>query len=236
MIDYSEVLGRLSAYRRKLDLSKEEMAGMFGVHPTHYGKLEAGTIRISFEGLNNFIGHGGDIYYLFTGHAREAGPVEGYLSRCKTKVGQEKLLHILVAFIELGTWLDEVGQRKVTLDEMPPTVYRSLRLMELEKKSLTIWKRIRNVEQLTQVKMAKLLDIDVKRYRQIEKGKSLPTVEIIYAMYCRLDYSPQLFFDREKFYVDELNHYWNGLSGENKQYLESLLDSVIQKIVESERI
>lgn len=254
MIDYSEVLGRLNAYRKKLNMSKEEMSRMFGVHPTHYGKLEAGTIRISFEGLTNFICQGGDIYYLFTGRERETGPIGNYLSECRTKDGREKLLHILISYIELGIWmdkkenakesLDDIGRKKVSLDEalqtkadrygMPSTVHKSLRLMEMEEDGLTIWKRIRMVESLTQIQMAKVLDIDVKRYRQLEKGKTLPTVEIIYAMYCRLDYSPQLFFDRDTFYLDELNYYWNRLSGESKQYLETLLDSVIHKIEENE--
>ena len=52
MVDYSDVLKRLKAYRENLNMTKDEMAKMFDVHPTHYGKLESGSIRISYEGLN----------------------------------------------------------------------------------------------------------------------------------------------------------------------------------------
>ena len=143
-------------------------------------------------------------------------------------------MNVVVDLIALGNWLDGNAQTKASLDEMPSTMHRSMRLLELESKEYSIWKKIRNIEFLTQIQMADILDIDVKRYRGIEKGDTLPTVEIIYAVYCSLDYSPQLFFDREKFYVDELNHYWNRLSDTSRQYIEFLLENIIQKIVEYE--
>lgn len=234
MADYSEILGRLNAYRIKLNMSKRQMAKMFGVHSTHYGKLEAGSKRISYKSLACFAGNGGDVYQLFTGHACENGPIDSFLSKCRTDVGRKKLLNMIIASIDLGIWIDTVSQKKVSLDELPLTMHKSLRLMEMEGNDLTIWQRIRKIELLTQEQMAAKLDINVKRYRQIEKEKVKPNAEILYAVYCQLDYSPQLFLDRERFYIDELNHYWNRLSRKNRAYLESLLGSVIRKIAEKE--
>ena len=97
--------------------------------------------------------------------------------------------------------------------------------------------RIRSLRKklkMTQEQMAEQLDINMKRYRQIEREKVKPNAEILYAVYCQLDYSPQLFLDREKFYIDELNYYWNRLSRKSKVYLESLLSSVTRKIAENE--
>lgn len=226
MNDYMDILKRLETYRERMGKTKKEMAKMFGVHETHYGKLESGIVRITYERLQCFASQGGDIYYLFTGYERESGPVKDYLARCATQTGREIMLHILMTFIEFGNWLDGTSREKDCLDKMPPTIYRSLRLMELEGKKYSIWERIRRMEWLTQIQMADILDIDVKRYRAMEKEKRLPTAELIYAMYRHLDYSPQLFLDRETFYVDELNHYWNQLSDMGRRYLEFLMELI----------
>ncbi len=234
MVDYSNIWKHLSAYRLERNMMKKEMAKLFNVKESQYGKLEAGTVKITYEKLQCFEANGGDIYYIFTGCRRESGPIYGYVSKCKTKAGKEKLLDILIGFIELGTWLDAGSQTKVCLDEMPPTMHKCIRLMELEKSELTLWNRIRNIEALNQIEMAEVLEIDVKYYRALEKDETLPKVEVLYALFNQLHYSPQLFFDREKFYLDELNHYWNRLSKENQVYLDSMINSIISRIVKNE--
>ena len=47
--------------------------------------------------------------------------------------------------------------------------------------------------------MASLLDINIKRYRRIEKNQVLPDADILYSLYMKLGYSPLIVMDSDFF-------------------------------------
>ena len=80
------------------------------------------------------------------------------------------------------------------------------------------------------MEMAERLQMEVKRYRRIEKEGAEPDVEVLCTLYDRFQYSPQIFFDLDKFYVDELNFYWCRLSESTKQFLNKIVNAAIDRI------
>lgn len=230
MSDYYNFLHRLNAYREKMEMTQEEMAQMFGVHQSHYGRFETGERVISFSSLKQFEENGGDLFQLLTGCERVSGPAGSYLKECTTVEGKAKLLGLLIWAVECGSWMDRRPQ-----DEAARGLRKCMRLMELKEGRYSIWEGIRKLEDLTQVQMAELLDIEVKKYRRIEKKDKEPDVELLCTLFDKLQYSPQIFFDVEKFYVDELNFYWNLLKPETKTFVEQMIDAALEKITVCEK-
>lgn len=230
MSDYSNFLHRLNAYREKMNMTQAEMAKMFGVHQSHYGRFESGERIISFNSLKQFGENGGDLFQLLTGCERVSGPAETYLNKCVTVEGKAKLLGLLIWAVECGSWMDNRPQ-----EEAAHGMRKCMRLAELKEGRYSTWEGIRKLEDMTQVEMADLLDIEVKKYRRIEKREKDPDVELLCTLYDKLQYSPQIFFDVEKFYVDELNFYWNMLKPDTKTFVEKILAVAIDKIAACEK-
>ena len=47
-----------------------------------------------------------------------------------------------------------------------------------------------------------IFDINIKRYRKIEKGETMPDAEILQTLYEKMQYSPLLVMDQKRFYLD----------------------------------
>lgn len=225
MSDYSKFLQRLNAYRQNLQLTQTQMAELFGMHQSHYGRCEAGTRVVPFQSLKTFEKRGGDLFLLLTGNERSEGPVETFLAACRDDTAKDRMIKLLIWCVEFGCWMDHRDEK-----DLVTTMRKGVWLVELEDHKTSLWERIRKVEGLTQLDMADLLGMEVKRYRRIEKREIDADVEVLCALYDRLHYSPQMFFDVDRFYVDELNYYWNLLLEDTKGFLRKIVEAAIEKM------
>jgi len=220
--NYSQVLERLFLYRNELGKTQQQMSLAFDVTQGHYAKLESGAKIISYQSLKHFEAHGGDIHFLLTGTVTKTGEINNYMSMCKTEEGKKWLFEALVwLFHKCGSFY---------LKETPilsPKTYKSLQLLKHINKENTIWECIRKNENLSQIKMAEHFDINVKRYRRIEKLKVAPDAEILNTLYCRLHYSPLVILNREMYFLDELNQIWNAMPESAKDRLKPLLQEIL---------
>lgn len=223
MAEYTDVLRRLDAYRQRMELSKSAMARILGVYQNNYHQIETGRRMLSMESLKNFERNGGDLYPLFTGRERREGPLEELFSRCQSEEHQREILNLLIANLEYASWLEGKPLGNVSVQ-----LRKAMRLFEGELKEYTIWKRIRMQEFLNQDQMAELLKVETKRYRGIEKGKD-PDVGILCALERSLHYSPQLFFDKKQFFLDELNYFWNELSENMQRGVMQILTEAVER-------
>ena len=98
-----------------------------------------------------------------------------------------------------------------------------MRLLQNYSENLTVWENIRRVERRSQEEMAGIFDINIKRYRKIEKGYSMPDAEILQTLYEKMQYSPLLVLDQKKYYLDELNRVWALLQPEWRRETERLV-------------
>ncbi len=228
--NYLSIPGRLAAYRKLMNLSQTQMGEKFGVTQSHYSKMESGMKGVSFRALRSFEENGGDPFFLITGERREEGKLELYLERCDSDYGKEKIFEILV-------WAAEAGrERKET--EMPILTERTdkcIRLMRDYSEEQTVWQNIRRAEDCSQEDMAKLFDINVKRYRSIEKEESMPDAEILQTLYEKMHYSPLVIMDREMYYMDELNRVWESMSPDWLREAEILVEQAFKVVHISEK-
>ena len=97
---------------------------------------------------------------------------------------------------------------------------KCMRLLQNYSENLTVWENIRRVERRSQEEMAGIFDINIKRYRKIEKGYSMPDAEILQTLYEKMQYSPLLVLDQKKYYLDELNRVWALLQPEWRRETE----------------
>lgn len=225
---YSTISERLIAYRKQLALTQMQMAEKLGVTQSHYSKLEAGRTTISFHNLKCFERSGEDVYYLITGQHTVRGKIEEYMDHCQTLYGKRKLFEVLLWAAELGAGMSGSGL------QISECTVKSARLVQSYSEKLTVWENIRKVEAISQMKMAELFDINIKRYRKIEKGLSEADAEILQALYEKMSYSPLLILDRDLYYIDEMNRLWEQFPQAVLAQIDPLIDAILRIIIDYE--
>lgn len=226
---YSSVINRLKWYRKELNKTQDSMSQMFEVGQAHYSKLEDGKKIISYHSLEMFEKNGGDIQFLITGEKYEQGRIDQYLAQCRTENGKKELLKLLFWVSRQGEALGSQERKLLT-----KKTSASIALIEYMEKDMSIWKSIRLLEKLTQIQMADILDINIKRYRRIEKMQSKPDAEILYTAYEKLGYSPLIIMKQEYYYLRELNTVWDKFSEKTIRKLDEIVRQGITLIQESE--
>lgn len=198
---YNGVVERLKEYRKELGVSQSEMGTYLGVTQSHYLKLEKGMKVISKRSLLTFGESGKDVFWLLTGKKAGNGILDCFLKEFDHAAQRRKMLENII-------WVTEEGAR-ISGDDYDESLNKAYRLMKVSNLDEEfIWKKIRDAENLTQMEMAEILDINIKRYRKIEKGEIAEDAEILAALYEKLRYSPMLILDRERYCLDELNEIW----------------------------
>lgn len=225
--NYLEVPERMKENRIMSKLSQEEACQQFAVTQSHYSKLEKGAKIVSLESLKAFEKQGGDIEYLITGNHRYSGIVDEYVAKRITVLGKAETVQLMLWLVKQGLIL--CGQEDKELENS----WKYIRLMDLQKND-TIWERIREVEGISQEKMAEKLDINIKRYRKIEKMKVEPDAEILHTLYVEFGYSPQVIMERNTFCMNEINKIWDGFPKDVQMMLKRHLDYNVQLIRMSE--
>lgn len=223
--NYISVAKRLKIYREKLSISQNNMANLLGVTQSHYSRLEEGKKIISYQSLNNFKRNGGDIQFLITGEWIKVGKIDQYLEKCCQIQDKEELLKLIIWASKQGEKIE--GENKGEFEK----TFLSKKLEFSE----GVWKAIRITENLTQVEMASLLDINIKRYRRIEKKEILPDADILYSLHVQLNYSPLIVMDSDFFYLNELNGIWEKFSENTIRQLDELIQKGIRCIQEHEK-
>lgn len=217
-ISYSDFLRRLVVYRKKQGLSQEELGSWMGVEQSHYFKLENGYKIISLKSLQNFEKAGGDVLWLLTGKMYESGCFDIYFKKCRSDRERRYLLEGILWTIKCGSELSPAALKIYT------RIHKMLLVMENNIEDNSLWRAIRETENITQERMAALLDINIKRYRRIEKGIVAADTEILILLYAKLGYSPHVFLDKMKFCVYELNTLWNLINDNDKKKLQKYVD------------
>lgn len=222
---YTTIPERLYEYRQRLNKTQKEMSESLGISPSQYYKLENGQHIISYESLKVFEENGYDVVYLLTGETYKPGILERYLEKCRNASDCAQMLTLMI-------WVVEQGIRKIS-EEVPDALkhmWKYVTLTENEYRTKNIWLNIREVEQLSQIKMAHIIDIDVKRYRRIEKMMALPDAAILSVLYEKLSYSPLLFLKHQLYYPDVLNRIWEKFPNELQVRLEHILNEGLELI------
>lgn len=228
--NYLSIPMRLAGYRELMNLSQTQMGEKLGVTQSHYSKLESGLKGVSFRNLKCFEENGGDAFFLITGDHRREGELEHYLERGGSRYEKTRIFEILV-------WATETGRRSLGDDAAALTerTGKCIRLIRNYSEDLSVWRNIRKAEDCSQEDMAKIFDINIKRYRSIEKGESMPDAEILQTLYEKMNYSPLLILDRRMYYLDELNRVWEALPQDCFREVRILVEQAVKIVHMTEK-
>ena len=222
---YTSVVSRLKEYRKKMNLTQKQMGLLLNVTQSHYCKLESGMKIIAKKSLLQFSNNGGDVQWLITGKTCQDGIFNDYFAQFKDE--QSK-----VSFLEISIWTIKQGLKLSHYSDVSRlhNVYKIMYLMFWNNESYSVWNAIRDVESLTQMEMADILEINVKQYRRLEKGISEEDTTILLSLYIKLNYSPLLLIERDMWCINELNAAWNLFSTKMQNILKKYIDTLLELI------
>ncbi len=170
-IVYDEVLYRLKEERTRLGLSQEALCKMLYMTQSHYSKVELGTRYMGFHELNALCDSGLDVNYIYT-NRKPSGKYGDILSN---------LSYYQLYCVMNCIWFFEAAVQGRQFSGISDFV----RYIPLDRKSKSdnLFFLLRQTRQLSQIKMAQILGMDVKKYRALETNKRLPDSEILFRMY-----------------------------------------------------
>ena len=198
--DYEDFLKRLREERVSISLSQLELGQALRMTQSHYSKVELGTRRLSYYEMQYLCELNMDMYYIFSGTKSDTE------MKCSfVECSFEELVCYLEVVCSVIMCLKETGRLKLTAEMLKRIRNIQYVIMPSEKQK-TIFSKLRRTLGYSQMKMANILGVDVKKLRGMEKGKILPDSEIIWRLsewFC-IPYA--LFLKDKRFLVSEINY------------------------------
>lgn len=216
---YEEVVSRIEEYRKSNKFSQAEMAEKLGLTQSHYSKIEKGTKSITNDVLLKMHKIGMDMDYIITGMKKETSEIDVMVDGCQT---DRKLNFFNIVILYINMILKSKNKKELNCKNEFQIMEYNIRKSNGAEVG-TVWTSIRNARGITQKKMASILEIDVKTYRNIEKGISMPTAEVLMKLYKKLGYYPTLMQDTDTNYLLVINGVWNGLEDDEKLKVEEII-------------
>lgn len=232
MIVYIDIVKRLIQYRQSHRITQIQLAEIFSVTQCEVSKLEANEYRISYYDLVQLHTKTDlDIDFLITGR-----PVTNTIFHTLEKELSSSDNSAKYNYIDLILFsLNRVfGQTLINTSETNHLNYlqRLLRYSFLSgnRQKNDCWINIRNAFDLTQIKMAEIMDVDIKRYRNIEKGVRTANAELLMNVYNTLQIYPSYFIDGKLENYLQLEQIFKNFSKKNQTEIIEFLRAGIQFI------
>lgn len=205
--NYDKFLQRMIEYRDAMKLSQREVSGLCGKTQSQLSKMELGKTVVSYEILESLLNAGWDIDYMITGkpgvYAKEQ--LTEYLDANMGEAWKD-IKEILLWVVKL-----EFGKSGGFPDKDSQCEYELARHLLSGEAQGSVLGALRDYVGISQIGMAEKLGVNIKKYRDLEKGRNRPDAELLVKIYeiawCR----PGIFFctgDVERYLLDEL---WNRL-------------------------
>lgn len=195
---YNEVLSRLIEERKHWGLSQKEMAHLVHITQSNYSKVEKGLHRFSYEELKYLSKAKVDILYIFTGYRCTGKYVEYF---------RQYTYDELCCYLGIIYSLAVLKKYRTNTEEWVGIVKR-VKYVPLVlgcKKSSNIFLVIRHMTDNRQKVMAEKLGVDIKKYRELEKDRSLPDSEIIWKLYDLFNISPAVVLKDKNSIINEIS-------------------------------
>lgn len=196
---YQDFLDRLKEERLRLELSQDEMGRLLRMTQSHYSKAEHGAKRFTYYETQCICDTDVDVYYLFTGH-RNKNVIDEYWR----KKSSDELKHCLNILCQRVAFLNE--QRDIELSDEEQRKIGNIQNSQIKcEKHRTGLFWLRTFLDYNQFKMAELLEIDVKKLRNLEEGKLLPDSEMIWKMWDKFQVPYFLILNDKKGMLSEIH-------------------------------
>ncbi len=228
MVVYIDIIKRLIQYRHTHHLTQLQLAEIFSVTQCEVSKLEANEYRISYYDLLQLHTKTNlDIDFLITGKLAE-NTIFHVLENNLLPVLSAKYRYTDLILFSLNNFSGQISINENKQEHLK-NLQRLLRYSFLSgsKQKNDCWINIRNAFDLTQTQMAKIVDVDIKKYRNIEKGERTANAELLMNVYNTLEIYPSYFICGKLENYQCLEKIFQTLSKENQQEMIEFLKAGI---------
>lgn len=211
---YGDFLCRMNQYRMKMQLTQMEMSDLLGTTQSQFSKMELGKTIVSYDILYELYNTGWDVDYMIIG--KEKIPWESDLSGILiTSIGESWFDLMEVVVWGIG---QIIGKEKNYFDSDIKYEYELLRSLLNRSTSNSILAEIRSIAGITQVAMAEKMGVNIKKYRDLEKGTSNPDAELLAIIYSISNCRPSIFFNTDSHNMEShlMNDLWNSIKAEKQ--------------------
>lgn len=192
-MQYSLILQRLEAYRKKYHIPQIELAKELNITQSQYSKIELGKIKMSYEILSKLYEQGCDIDILITGESSQ--PVLPSLK----KAFSDSNIKQYISGMKLCEWaIEQWAQNEKSEEKIGNKLLKTF--LQSEEKETPLQK-LRKAFGVSQMKMAELVGVNIKKYRALEKGELEPDAELMANIYEVTKCKPIYFMDERAFYL-----------------------------------
>lgn len=192
-MQYQLIVSRLEAYRKKYHIVQTELAESLEITQSQYSKLEKGAIKLPYEVLYKLYKMGWDIDLIITGEGMH--PIIDRLKPLQGGVSEEQMISIC----KLCEWAIE--QWNMQGADEHDIGNRLLKLYIGSEHAMTALQKLRAVYNFSQEEMAELVGVNIKKYRELEKGVLHLDAELLSNIYEATQCKPSFFMDENSYYL-----------------------------------
>lgn len=211
MGEYSDVLKRLIVFRKNIGFTQSEIASKLGIPQEQYSCIENGKSKLTYPNMLVLREYGADIDYLITGR--------NYDDLCKN-VREE--LHIPTKneehMLRMVMYLFCIASEKNNTSTDSLIKYFSDNWNDF-----TMLRYIRHIKKYSQITMADVLGVGIKKYRELEKEYRYPDAELLHRLYGMTGYQPTLFLECCNRQLTIVSTHWNEMSESEKKRVKGVI-------------
>ena len=203
MYNKDDILKRLKEERLRLGLSQREMSNFIRLSQSDYSKVELGKRLLSYYELLNLCASDADVNYIFTGR-RSSDKYTEFFGKYDYYM-LVNCFQIIFATVNLCSQRTVCVNKKALAEQTRYVPFASIGSQDSKDRTRYIFLALRSSKQWQQAKMAEELGMDIKKLRDLEKGKKQPDIEIIYRMYQKFGILPAVMLQDRKGLLSEVS-------------------------------
>ena len=214
---YENVLERLRKERGRLSITKADMSRYLHMDQSNYRKAELGQYRrFSYFEVKSMSELGINVNYIYTGKVKKVITLD-FIE--KLSVNRLKsILQIIYTIVELSYKEDFNQQYKALLEEL-----KYIFFIKQNVNPSDIFLTVRRLKGYTQIKMADMIGVDVKKLRNLENGKKLRDSEIISKMYEVFKILPVVMIETKNCMLDTILYILDEIKKEDREKIVDII-------------
>lgn len=214
---YENVLERLRKERGRLSITKADMSRYLHMDQSNYRKAELGQYRrFSYFEVKSMSELGINVNYIYTDKVKKVITLD-FIE--KLSVNRLKsILQIIYTIVELSYKEDFNQQYKALLEEL-----KYIFFIKQNVNPSDIFLTVRRLKGYTQIKMADMIGVDVKKLRNLENGKKLPDSEIISKMYEVFKILPVVMIETKNCMLDTILYILDEIKKEDREKIVDII-------------
>lgn len=192
-MQYKLIVSRLESYRKKYHIVQTDLADDLEITQSQYSKFEKGAVKLSYEILHKLYKMGWDIDLIITGEGMH--PIIDKLKPLQEVMNEEQMISIF----KLCEWA--IDQWNLQGANENGIGNKLLKLYIGSEHAMTALQKLRVVYNLNQEEMAELVGVNIKKYRELEKGVLQLDAELMSNIYEATKCKPSFFLDENSYYL-----------------------------------